>query len=80
MTYVILDSYPVEAREMKLDMDKFAVNIDKYSNTSAASIALALAESIEEDRIRLDDKLLMVSFGAGLTWGAIVLQMSPTAR
>ena len=67
------------ARDMKLPMDKFVVNIDKYGNTSAASIPLALSESIEEGRIRLDDKLLMVSFGAGLTWGAMVLQMSPAA-
>ena len=67
------------ARDMKLPMDKFVVNIDKYGNTSAASIPLALSESIEEGRIRLDDKLLMVSFGAGLTWGAMVLQMSPGA-
>lgn len=67
------------AREMKLPMDKFVVNIDKYGNTSAASIPLALTESIEEGRIKLDDKLLMVSFGAGLTWGAMVLQMAPTS-
>ena len=59
-------------------MDKFVVNIDKYGNTSAASIPLALTESIEEGRIKLDETLLMVSFGAGLTWGAIVLQMAPS--
>ena len=68
------------ARNMKLPMEKFVVNIDKYGNTSAASIPLALAESIEEGRIRLDDKLLMVSFGAGLTWGALVLQLAPEAK
>ncbi len=58
-------------------MEKFVVNIDKFGNISAASISLALSEAIEESRIELDDKLLLVSFGAGLTWGAMVLQMSP---
>ncbi len=65
------------ARDMKAPMEKFVVNIDRYGNTSAASIPLALSEAIEEGRIKLDDKLLMVSFGAGLTWGAMVLQMAP---
>ena len=49
---------------MKLPMEKFVVNIDKYGNTSAASIPLALTEGIRKVWIRLDDKLLMVSFGA----------------
>ena len=65
------------ARNLKLPMEKFVVNIDKYGNTSAASIPLALAESLDSGRIRTDDILLMVSFGAGLPWGAIVLQMAP---
>jgi 3-oxoacyl-[acyl-carrier-protein] synthase-3 len=68
------------AREMKLPMDRFVVNIEKYGNTSAASIPLALTESLDSGRIKLDDTLLLVSFGAGLTWGAIILQMAPTAQ
>jgi 3-oxoacyl-[acyl-carrier-protein] synthase-3 len=65
------------ARSLKLPMEKFVVNIEKYGNTSAASIPLALTEGLDNGRIRTDDILLMVSFGAGLTWGAIVLQMAP---
>lgn len=66
------------AKDMRLPLDRFIVNIDRYANTSAASIPLALAENVESGRIKLDDTLLLVSFGAGLTWGATVVQMAPT--
>lgn len=65
------------ARDMNLPMDRFVVNIDRYGNTSAASIPLALTEQLNKGRIHTDDTLLLVSFGAGLTWGAAVLQMAP---
>ena len=63
---------------MRLPLDRFIINIDQYANTSAASIPLALAENLNNGRIRPDDRLLLVSFGAGLTWGAAVLQLAPT--
>ncbi len=66
------------AKDMRVPLDRFVVNVDRYANTSAASIPLALAENVENGRIRLDDRLLIVSFGAGLTWGAALLQMAPT--
>ncbi len=66
------------ARDMRLPLDRFIINIDQYANTSAASIPLALAENLNNGRIRPDDRLLLVSFGAGLTWGAAVLQLAPT--
>jgi 3-oxoacyl-[acyl-carrier-protein] synthase-3 len=65
------------ARDMNLPLDRFIVNIDRYGNTSAASIPLALTEQVNGGRIKTDDTLLMVSFGAGLTWGAVVVQMAP---
>ena len=65
------------AREMRVPMERFVVNIENYGNTSAASIPLALTEYLESGRIKPDDNLLLVSFGAGLTWGALVLQMAP---
>lgn len=65
------------ARGMGLPMDRFYVNIQKYANTSAASIPLAIYEGIQEGRIKADDKLLLVSFGAGLTWATAVLQPAP---
>ena len=62
---------------MNLPLERFVVNIENYGNTSAASIPLALTEYLESGRIKPDDNLLLVSFGAGLTWGALVLQMEP---
>ncbi len=66
------------ARDMGLPLERFIVNIDRYANTSAASIPLALSEALDAGRVRVDDKLLLVAFGAGLTWGATLLQMAPT--
>ena len=67
------------AKEMKLPLDRFIVNIDRYANTSAASIPLALVENLESGRIKPTDTLLLVSFGAGMTWSAAVVQMQPAA-
>lgn len=66
------------ARDLKLPLERFIVNVDQYANTSAASIPLALTESVEKGQIKPDDTLLMVSFGAGLTWGALALKMAPS--
>ncbi len=65
------------ARGMNLPMDRFIVNIDRYANTSAASIPLALCEALADGRIKPTDTLLLVSFGAGLTWATAILQMQP---
>jgi 3-oxoacyl-[acyl-carrier-protein] synthase-3 len=62
------------ARHMKLPEDKFYVNIDRYGNTSAASIPIALGEAVEAGRVKPGDYVLLAAFGAGLTWGAAVLQ------
>jgi len=59
----------------KLDLpeDKCMINLDKYGNVSAASIPIALAEAVEQGRVREGDCLVFVGFGGGLTWGASVL-------
>ncbi|MFO7634667.1 MAG: beta-ketoacyl-ACP synthase III [Caldilinea sp.] len=67
------------ARDMDVPMERFIVNIDRYANTSAASIPLALAEYLDCGRIKPTDTLLLVSFGAGMTWSAAVVQMQPEA-
>ena len=64
------------AREMGLPLDRFVVNIDRYANTSAASIPLALCEQLDSGTIKPTDRLLLVSFGAGMTWAAMALQPS----
>jgi 3-oxoacyl-[acyl-carrier-protein] synthase-3 len=65
------------ARDMKLPLDRFVVNIDRYANTSAASIPLALAEQLNRGEMRPTDTLLLVSFGAGMTWAAAVVKPQP---
>ena len=62
------------ARFAKVPMDKVFVNVHKYGNTSAASVPIALHEALEEGRIKEGDKVLLVSFGAGATWGAALLE------
>lgn len=67
------------AKRLELSMDHVVVNVHRYGNTSAASIPLALAEAYQEGRLKSGDNLLMVGFGAGLTWGATVLRWSKEA-
>ena len=54
--------------------DQVFVNLQKYGNTSAASVAVALDEALQSGKIKRGDKILIVAFGAGLTWGATVLE------
>lgn len=54
--------------------DQVYVNVDKFGNTSAASVAIALDQVVEEGLIERGDLILMVVFGAGLTWGAAVIE------
>jgi 3-oxoacyl-[acyl-carrier-protein] synthase-3 len=58
------------AKRLGIDADKVFVNVDKYGNTSAGTIPVALAESLEAGLIAPGDYVLTASFGAGLTWGA----------
>jgi 3-oxoacyl-[acyl-carrier-protein] synthase-3 len=62
------------ARGLKLPMERFVVNLDRYGNTSTASIPIAMVEAIENGQIQNGDKLVMVGFGAGLTWGALAAE------
>jgi len=62
-------------RHLGLPEDKVFINVDRYGNTSAASIPIALCEAIEEGQINEGDKLVMVGFGGGLTWAATVVHM-----
>lgn len=60
-------------QRLGLSEEKCVINVDKYANTSAASIPLALVEAAEEGRVKEGDTVLLVGFGGGLTWGASVL-------
>ena len=54
--------------------DQIFVNVHKYGNTSAASVAIALDEAVQSGRVQQGDLILLVVFGAGLTWGAAVIE------
>ncbi|MBO4547935.1 MAG: ketoacyl-ACP synthase III, partial [Abditibacteriota bacterium] len=58
------------AHRLKIPMDKFFVNLDKYGNTSGASIPIALCEAWEQGRIKKGDLVAVCGFGAGLTWAS----------
>lgn len=58
------------ARKLELPMDKVWVNIDRYGNTSAGSVPIALAEAADAGALKEGDNLVLVAFGAGLAWAA----------
>ena len=61
------------AKGLDLPMDKMFVNLDKYGNTSAASVPIALAEAVNEGRVKVGDNVVIVAFGAGFTSGAVTI-------
>ena len=62
------------AKRMDLPIERFECNIDRYGNTSAATIPLALDEAVRAGRIKSGDYILLSVFGAGLAWGSMVLR------
>ncbi len=63
------------ARRLNMPMEKVIVTIDKYGNTSAASIPISLNCAIRDGRIKQGDVVVMVAFGAGFTWGALTIKI-----
>lgn len=64
------------ARSLDIERERFVTNIDRYGNTSAASIPMALVEAVEQNRLQSGDYLAFIGFGGGLTWAAMILQWS----
>jgi 3-oxoacyl-[acyl-carrier-protein] synthase-3 len=62
------------AQRLGIPLERTLVNIDRYGNTSAASIPLVLAEAADDGRLRDGDLVLLSGFGAGLTWGSALLR------
>ncbi len=63
------------AKRMGVSEDKIFTNLEKYGNTSSASIPVALYEAVCEGRAKKGDKIILVGFGGGLTWGATLLEL-----
>lgn len=64
----------VVARKLGMPIDKFYLNIAEYGNTSAASIAIALGEMSNKGVLEKGDKIIISGFGAGLTWGSMLIE------
>jgi len=64
------------ARRMGLSKDKVMVNIDRYGNTTAATIPICLSELHQQNKLKPGDNVILASFGAGYTWGSLWLRWS----
>ena len=64
------------AKRFKQPMDKFFVNLQKYGNTSGASVPIAIDEANKEGKLKKGDKIVIVGFGGGLTYGSILFEWS----
>jgi 3-oxoacyl-[acyl-carrier-protein] synthase-3 len=62
------------AKGLDLPMDKMFINLDRYGNTSAASVPIALAEAVNQGRVKVGDNVTIVAFGAGFTSGAVTIE------
>ena len=62
------------AKYLKMPLDRFIINVDRYGNTSTASIPIATVEAVEKGLVKPGDKIVLVGFGAGLTWGALTAE------
>jgi len=62
------------AKRLHIPMDKVSINLDRHGNTSAASIPIGLDEAAQSGRIKQGDLVLMVAFGAGFTWGGVLIK------
>jgi 3-oxoacyl-[acyl-carrier-protein] synthase-3 len=62
------------AKGLNLPMERMFTNVDRYGNTSAASVPIAMAEAVNEGRVKVGDRITIVAFGAGFTSGAVTIQ------
>ena len=69
--YRIIDA---AAKKMGLDTDRVIININKYGNTTAATIPLAMSETYREKKLKNGDWVVLAAFGAGYTWGSVLLR------
>ncbi len=61
-------------KRLKMPSEKVFININEYGNTSAASVPIAFDECVRQGKIKRGDLIVLVAFGAGLTWGANIIE------
>lgn len=64
----------VSAKKLGLSPEQVVINIDRYANTTAATIPVALAEAVEQNRLKPGDYLVLAAFGGGFTWGSTLIK------
>jgi len=69
----IIDS---AAKRLGISKDKVLINIDKYANTTAATLPIGIVEAVENNMVKKGDNVILSAFGAGFTWGAVFLKWS----
>ncbi|MGD9238241.1 MAG: 3-oxoacyl-[acyl-carrier-protein] synthase III C-terminal domain-containing protein, partial [Desulfobacterales bacterium] len=69
--YRIIDA---AAKRMGLDPERVVININKYGNTTAATIPLAMSETYRSNKLHRGDWIVLAAFGAGFTWGSVLLR------
>ena len=62
------------ARWMDVPLDRFVINVERYGNTSSATIPIALCEALDTGRIESGDLIALTGFGGGLTWGSLIIR------
>jgi 3-oxoacyl-[acyl-carrier-protein] synthase-3 len=62
------------SKKLDIPIDKFVINIDKYGNTSSASIPIAMDEAVRDGRIKEGDTIMSIGFGGGLSWGGFIFE------
>jgi 3-oxoacyl-[acyl-carrier-protein] synthase-3 len=65
-------------KRLKVDPNKVMVNLDRYGNTSAVAVGLAMTEAVEQGKVKEGNHVVVASFGAGLTWASAVIHWQPT--
>jgi len=68
------------AKKLGIPREKMVVNVDRYGNTSSGSIPLALADAVDDGRLREGELVLMTGMGAGLTWGSALIEWTDERR
>jgi 3-oxoacyl-[acyl-carrier-protein] synthase-3 len=68
------------SKKLGIDLDRWVSNLDRYGNTSAASIPLALAEAVKAGRVKANDYLVFIGFGGGLSWASMVVKWMPKVK
>ena len=63
------------AHKLKVPLEKVYINVDRYGNMSSASIPVALDEGVRKGILKKGQRIVCVAFGAGLSWGATVIQL-----